>query len=257
MQPSTSALKFEEYQAEVRLTPDNRISVFDLIRVIGGQKNPREVWKRLCTKSSAEYSEVVSFCDSFKFPGRGQQETPVIGKEGALVLLGILPGEVGRKYRLDAAKLMLSYLEAPEELAKKAIERIEDKEKLEDVISTAQQKYISKYHPLFDELRDRVSLGYADQSVINIHNKLEQTCINVNTLNTTIVLGRKPKDIVQERGGENARAKLSIQEYNQYSMLQDAQLIALSRKPDAEKSSEIYEVCKKTATKFADFLNSL
>jgi hypothetical protein len=33
--------------AAIRRTPDGKCSVYDLISVVGEQKNPREAWKRL------------------------------------------------------------------------------------------------------------------------------------------------------------------------------------------------------------------
>jgi hypothetical protein len=70
---STTTIIPELDNAEIRRTPDGRASVYDLISVIGQQKSPREVWKRL----SNNYPEVVTKCDSFRFSGRGQQNTPV------------------------------------------------------------------------------------------------------------------------------------------------------------------------------------
>lgn len=112
------------YQDEsIRVTPDRRTSVFDFIRVVGGSSEPRKVFQRL----AEQYPEAVTFCHSFKFPGRGQQSTPVADKEGILQILGLLPGAVGRKYRAEAAKLVLAFYEAPEELAVAAFNRITDK----------------------------------------------------------------------------------------------------------------------------------
>lgn len=64
--------------AAIRRTPDGRCSVYDLISVAGGQKNPRQAWERLIER----YPEVVPKCDNFKFPGRGQRQTPVTDREG-------------------------------------------------------------------------------------------------------------------------------------------------------------------------------
>ena len=257
MKSNIGSIVFEEYASEIRLSDDGRISVFDLIKVVGGQKNPRDVWKRLCTQDNSDYSEVVGFCDYLQFPGAGQRPTPVISKKGALILLGLLPGEVGSKYREEAAVLMLAYLEAPEELARLAIEKIDDAAKLAGVISLAQQKYITKYHPLFDEIRDRLCVTHKEDGEKVVSLKSKQTFMSLNTLNTTTILGKNPKDIVSERGGENARSHLQVAEYNRYGMLQDAQSEALNRRPEAERSSEIYAVCKSTADKFTDFFNSL
>jgi len=63
-------------------------SVLDMIRVLGGQKNPRQVWERL----TESHSEVVPKCDNLRFPGPGQRETPVARtKEDAYYIPGLLP----------------------------------------------------------------------------------------------------------------------------------------------------------------------
>ncbi len=98
--------------AEIRKTSDNRFSVFDLIRVAGGQKNPRDTWKSLCDS----YSEVVGKTDNLKFEGKGQRETPVATVENCFYILGLLPGTCGKSYREAAANLVRRYLEGDAEL---------------------------------------------------------------------------------------------------------------------------------------------
>jgi hypothetical protein len=105
--------------AEIRKTNDNRFSVFDLIRVAGGQKNPREVWKRM----QETYSEVLTKCDNFKFEGKGQRETPVATVENCFYILGLLPGACGKSYREAAANLVRRYLEGDAELGVELIKR--------------------------------------------------------------------------------------------------------------------------------------
>ncbi|WP_414589766.1 hypothetical protein [Scytonema sp. PCC 10023] len=86
----------------IRTTEDNRFSVFDTIRVIGGKKNPHETWKRLCD----DYPEVLTKYDNFQFPGAGQRLTPVADTEGIFYIIGLLPGSVGHAYREAAAREM-------------------------------------------------------------------------------------------------------------------------------------------------------
>jgi hypothetical protein len=108
-------------EGQIRMTADGQPSVFDIIRVLGGQKNPRDAWTRL----TEAYPEVVGKCDNLKFPGRGQRETPVAKtKEDVLYILGFLPGAVGRKYREQAARLFVAYLDNPAELASELTERL-------------------------------------------------------------------------------------------------------------------------------------
>ena len=92
---------------EIRMTPDGQPSVFDMIRVLGGQKNPRRAWADLIET----HPEVVAKTDNLKFPGPGQRETPIARtKEDAYYILGLLPGAVGRKYREQAAALFSRFL---------------------------------------------------------------------------------------------------------------------------------------------------
>ena len=92
---------------EIRVTHDFRYSVYDIIEVIGGKKNPRDSWKAL----SEPFPEVVAKTDNFQFAGVGQRPTPVTSKEGVLYIIGLLPGTVGKSYREDAANLMLAKIE--------------------------------------------------------------------------------------------------------------------------------------------------
>jgi len=115
----TNIIKFDGFDStEIRTTEDGRFSVFDVIKFCG-QKNPWEVWKRLCN----EHSEVLTKCDNFKFPGKGQRQTPVADRAGILQIIGLLPGAVGRSYREAAAKVFIAYLDASPELAGDIIDR--------------------------------------------------------------------------------------------------------------------------------------
>jgi len=106
---------------DIRVSPDGQPSVFDMIRVLGGQKNPRQVWERLI----ASHPEVVPKCDNLQFPGPGQRDTPVAKtKEDAYYILGLLPGAVGKQYREEAAKLFVTFLDAPEKAVYLAVDRL-------------------------------------------------------------------------------------------------------------------------------------
>jgi hypothetical protein len=97
-------------QGAIRISQSGQPSVFDMIKVLGGQKNPRDAWQRLVES----HPEVVGKCDNLRFPGPGQRDTPVAkAKEDAYYILGLLPGAVGRKYREQAAKLFTRFLEDP------------------------------------------------------------------------------------------------------------------------------------------------
>jgi hypothetical protein len=112
-------LALENY-GEIRVTPDERYSVFDVIEVIGGKNNPRKAWSDL----KEQFPEVVTRSDNFKFDGQGQRPTPVTNKEGLLYIIGLLPGAVGRSYREDAAKLMLAKIEGRSDFAIQTSDRL-------------------------------------------------------------------------------------------------------------------------------------
>lgn len=98
-----------------------------MIKTLGGRKNPRDCWSRIIET----HPEVVAKTDSFRFLGRGQQDTPVAkDKESAFYILGLLPGEVGRKYREQSAKLFTRWLKDPAGLVGDLAEHLsEDQQK--------------------------------------------------------------------------------------------------------------------------------
>lgn len=89
----------------IRVTEDGRFSVFDVLVAFGVCKTSRnapEVWNRITERNS----EVITFCDNFKFPGRGQRETPVATEEGIYQILMLCPGKRGAEFRGWAAKIV-------------------------------------------------------------------------------------------------------------------------------------------------------
>lgn len=109
----------------IRVNNAGQPSVLDMIRILGGQKNPRQAWKRLIET----HSEVVPKCDSFRFPGRGQQDTPVAkDKEATIYILSLLPGQVGRKYREQSAKLFTKWYEDPAGLIGDLVDELDEDE---------------------------------------------------------------------------------------------------------------------------------
>jgi hypothetical protein len=113
--------------AKIRKTEDGRFSVFDLIRIAGGKKNPRDTWKSLCEI----HIEVVDKTDNFKFEGKGQRKTPVANIENSLYILGLLPGACGKSYREKAAKLVRRYVEGDADLGVEMLIRDHNKERVE------------------------------------------------------------------------------------------------------------------------------
>lgn len=119
---------------------DGLYSVYNIIKFCG-VKSEHKVFKRMCDK----YPEVLTKCQTFKFPGRGQQNTPVANKENMLYIIGLLPGAIGKKYREESAKLVVKFLENPEELANDVLDRLEaknDKEALKRISTRANSKVV-------------------------------------------------------------------------------------------------------------------
>jgi len=83
-----------------------RVSVYDLIACITGLANPRNVWLAL----QNSHPEAVQDLDSFKFQGKGQQDTPVVGARGAVQIIMLLPGRAAAEFRKEAAGVIVRYL---------------------------------------------------------------------------------------------------------------------------------------------------
>ena len=119
--------KWEDPSGEgvIRTTPTGQPSVFDMIRVLGGQKNPHGFWERL-TKA---HPEVLTICENYKFPGRRQRLT-LVAKDNAAAfeILGHLPGACGEKYRKEAAELFVQALQDPAGLIERLRPRLTPEE---------------------------------------------------------------------------------------------------------------------------------
>ena len=98
---------FSGRESEIRITPDKQISVFDFIKVVGGQKDPYSTWQRILNEHK---DEVQAFCTNLKFPGSGQRLTPVVNVQGMVKLLFWLPGELAKQFRSKSAETMIRYL---------------------------------------------------------------------------------------------------------------------------------------------------
>jgi hypothetical protein len=221
---------------EVRKTENGLYSVFDAIRFIAQKDNQRLVWKRLST----QHPEVVTKVTTFKFDGKGQKETPVTDKRTIIEIISLLPGKVGGETRRAAIELLLKYIEAPEELAKAAIAKITDGDKLRDVHEMAFNKYITQYHPLMGEVKRRDGVSPV-------------TYQHVNTLNTRACMGAEPSIIKAQRGGKTAREKATAEELSRLAVLQEMQCCGL-RKANAKGHTEISNVVQLAANDFQAML---
>ena len=97
--------------ASVRFTIINGmqyLSIRDLIMVVcdkdGNQSH--EVWRRL---PEHQKDEVKVFCLNFKFPGRGQQDQPVITFPGAIKVMMWLGGKKAKTFRTQVTEILTKY----------------------------------------------------------------------------------------------------------------------------------------------------
>lgn len=116
--------KSGELPQNVRVNDRGQISVVDVIMNVCFTKeddsltnlarsNALTYYRRL----QSEHQELTTACVSYKFPGRGQQETPVAGKNGILQILQLLRGKKAAKFRQNLATLLEKYLDADMGLA--------------------------------------------------------------------------------------------------------------------------------------------
>ena len=98
---------------QLRKTNDepSRISAIDVVRAVSGKgaNEAAEAWRRLVE----QYPEVKAKSFDFKFPGRGQRNTPVLCVRGAIELILVLPGHHAAHVRRRASELMVRYLGGP------------------------------------------------------------------------------------------------------------------------------------------------
>lgn len=210
----------------------NLYSVLDAISFIGQKANASTEWKRI----SKAHPDIVANAIIHKFPGKKQKPTPAASKATIIEIITLLPGRIGGDTRRASVELLLQYIEAPEELAKAAIARITDSDKLKDVHEMAFRKYLNHYHPLMGEIKTREGLS-------------PTTYQHANSLNTRACMGAEPKIIKAERGGKTAREHATSEELSRLAVLQELQCCGL-RKADARGHSEISSVIQLAANDF-------
>ena len=113
-----------DFGVEVRFTDDGRVSIYDAIIFVTGQKNPREVWKRL----QEAYPVFVPKCDKYKFPGRGgkARPTPVADLQTFLEILVVLPGKLAAHVREEAVRTLIRSMNGDLTLVDEILERVKE-----------------------------------------------------------------------------------------------------------------------------------
>jgi len=92
----------------IRTTENLEISVIDVTMAITG-KNARMASDDVRAISNA-HPEVSAKIRHFKFPGRGQRETPIANLVTMVEVLMLLPGSTAAAVRVEASKLLVRYL---------------------------------------------------------------------------------------------------------------------------------------------------
>lgn len=228
--------------AAIRRTGDGKCSVYDLISVVGGQKNPRQAWESLVKR----YPEVVPKCDNFKFPGRGQKETPVTDREGWAYILGLLPGVMGQTYRESAASLVMQYLDGDVKLAAEIADRNDNEEDLEWLESRIRVKINRKKLTSIYKAHGVAGSGYG---------------ICTNKLYNGLY-GTTAKGMCARKGlplGSNWRDHATVSELNEISFSEDLsgrRIVKTSAQGNKQCANATYDVAKKVATFTQEILSA-
>lgn len=109
-----------DFGVEVRFTDDGRVSIYDAITFATGLKNAYSTWSRL----AATHPEVLAKCENFKFPGRGQRETPVADLQAFLEILVVLPGRLAARVREEAVRTLIRAMNGDLSLVDEILARV-------------------------------------------------------------------------------------------------------------------------------------
>jgi len=95
---------------QIRKTAESppRVSVYDVLGAVTGYA--AEHRSQLFHRLSQQFPEVNTIITNFKFPGRGQRDTPVTDAEGITQIIMLLPGRAAAIARQSAANVVVRYL---------------------------------------------------------------------------------------------------------------------------------------------------
>lgn len=96
---------FHGKEGSLRISDDSKwVSVFDIIELVGEQKNPKDAWNDVKNK----HSDIVAFSDYCQFGKK--KKTPCVNAKGLVLLLMQIPGEKAKQFRLAGADILVRYL---------------------------------------------------------------------------------------------------------------------------------------------------
>ena len=95
---------------QIRKTAEDppRVSVLDVIAAVTGLDSGNS--STAYTRLKEQYPEVTATSSLFKFPGRGQRDTPITCVKGAVIIVMLLPGRTAANVRKQAAGVLCRYL---------------------------------------------------------------------------------------------------------------------------------------------------
>ena len=108
--PTQLAALLSRESLQIRRTDQNppQASIYDVISAVTGlnSNHAGKAYRDL----TARYPEVHSPGVNFRFPGRGQRDTPVANVRGIVEIIMLLPGQQAARVRRQAAELLCRYL---------------------------------------------------------------------------------------------------------------------------------------------------
>lgn len=201
-------LSFPELDDAKIRTDGNVFSIFDFLKIVAKKKNPRDSWNRVTTN----HPEVVGFCDNFKFPGSGQRETPVTDRKGIIEIAQLLPGEFGAKFRSEAAKIILAYLDADISLADAVVDNAIARGKAKDV-----EQHAARTQGIL--LRNKFTSVLSQHGVTREGYRLVTNAVYVG------LMGKPAPELRKDMGlavGENVRPHLSPDQWMSLGTVESA-----------------------------------
>ena len=182
---SLAVFEFDYSGSTVRSTEDRRFSVYDVLVAFGVADKPSNA-KNVYDRLAASNLELTTICSKFKFPGRGQRDTPVATEEGIYQILMLCPGQRGAEFRAWAAGILAD----PDKALTHAVGKYKRQGRSDNWIKARLDGKLNRRH-FTDTLKEHgvEGIGYAKCS----------DAINVP------ILGAPAKQIQQARGVVHTR----------------------------------------------------
>jgi hypothetical protein len=238
-----------EYEGNnIRVTEDGRFSVFDILVAFGvcSHKDCGQVFKRMINR----YSEVLTFFEKFKFPGRGQRDTPVANEEGIYQILMLCPGKRGAEFRGWAARIVRERREEennPELALTRGRQRAINswrKQGLSDSHIEERLEGIQKRLTFTDHLRNHGVTGFGYAQCTN--------AIYLGLFEATTVDLKKQKGISKT---QNLRDFLDVDEVREIGISEDLAALRIKKK-NVMGNNECAKVSFESAQSVRNFVNN-